>query len=1169
MTTVAPDQTGCPPATPQEENVYEFDLSQPEIIEPVDFADLALDIPGLVRPYIGYDGGINKAVKNLDPIKGLLCRLQPYLNMIANDFVELFFGSDTVPAAFTTVTDIQAGGGLTIPLYVSEAWLSYGEVSPCYFKVTRVGGGTAETAKFRFFVDDYEPAGPHKNQSTGYHEDLDAPIFEQHIVDNGVTPEEAGKGVKVTINRYPNRTGLSPRYDRAKRDTIWLLLNGHVVKHEVTEAQATSLLPITLTIYAGKWNEIGSDDVVVQYFIIDEANNRSVAASPVTIIQSWIGDPNPLLGAPFIAEINDEGQIDIDVLGGEPATLVINVPGNGYLKSDEIHVFAQGYTAEGTLVEKEYFGTINSVFINLHIPVPFDDLQHLIGGSLRIRFIRIRAGVTPNRRSRVNVLEVVGSTTPVALPPATILQAPDGNIPADSTTVTVKINAYTGQQAFDAVLLALTGAYPNGAIYYREIGPRPAGTGNVLFNIANGHDGDIAKLEGGTLDVRYWVTNEEGSRPSQIAKFDVGELVPTMPIVTIDEAPPPDHVFDPTQSHFGATVIVPKNAAFTQGSIVTLYFDGSAAGGSWSKQFPITPIWLGKDLYFDVPRPIVVANLNFSARIYYSLIKPGERTRLSHAVDMRVGSALNLPVPEILEATVVVPEESATLNPLHVLNERSVFTIRVRYNMLNSDTIQPYFRGTSDWGSPAVSPKSGNASIGFVDFEIHNRAIAANLSQHVEVDYTVTRGTSTIPSKTLRLEVQPLPSSSTNVVSVPEAVGGEFDTHKSNTVQILEYPFMQAKQAIWVDLHGENDFELVTGRGVSIPEANAKKIVEPIPLAYQLSLSEGTTLDVKARVSLDGTNFISSAVPLNVPRYNVKRATGVVRTIAVGTNPRNIAFSADGSRAYVTNLGGHTVSVINTETFTVIATIGGFSQPYRLTLHPDGTRLFVGNLGTKTMSVVNLATNTIAQTITGFNRIYGIAFNEDGSKVYASCNYDAFVYVHNAQTGARLNSLKVIYPAGLAFNPEYTRLYAPSQSVMTMINPAGNGSLIGDVPGTSYPVDIAFSPHNFHAPKAYITNPGLNGVPNTVLVFDSTTNTFVKTLTGFDEPRGVAMHPIEERGYISEGSGGKVAILNTATDTIVGNVSGLSRPEGMAVTANGAFLWVCEVNAHRVAVIAL
>jgi YVTN family beta-propeller protein len=43
----------------------------------------------------------------------------------------------------------------------------------------------------------------------------------------------------------------------------------------------------------------------------------------------------------------------------------------------------------------------------------------------------------------------------------------------------------------------------------------------------------------------------------------------------------------------------------------------------------------------------------------------------------------------------------------------------------------------------------------------------------------------------------------------------------------------------------------------------------------------------------------------------------VIATVAVGDNPQDITWAADGRFAYVTNVDGDTVSVISAEDFTV------------------------------------------------------------------------------------------------------------------------------------------------------------------------------------------------------------------------------------------------------------
>jgi len=53
----------------------------------------------------------------------------------------------------------------------------------------------------------------------------------------------------------------------------------------------------------------------------------------------------------------------------------------------------------------------------------------------------------------------------------------------------------------------------------------------------------------------------------------------------------------------------------------------------------------------------------------------------------------------------------------------------------------------------------------------------------------------------------------------------------------------------------------------------------------------------------------------------------VSATISVGNGPVGVAFTPDGSKAYVTNQFDHTVSVIATATNTVVATVDVGNSP--------------------------------------------------------------------------------------------------------------------------------------------------------------------------------------------------------------------------------------------------
>lgn len=1142
----------------------------PEDFKSVPFADLPLYIPGAQQPYIGYDAAINKAAVEVHKELGLLLVLLPYLDITAFDFLELFFKDTEVPVATYSISQDDVDNDRLIPMYVPANRLIDGAANPVFIRVTRLGGGTAETKRLNLLIDKVLPAGINPVAHTLQNENLHLPEFPKNLIDFGVNPGDIVTPVPVKIKYYPVNTSQPASTYRKVRDRIRLSIGGVIVEHKVTEGEAAGTADVVVMVNTGVWTNIGSGSHVCEYEVVDEAGNYSDGWSPAQILDVQLDDGSePLLPIAFIQEA-PENILDHDTLVGD-AHVFIFISGNGYAPGDIVRVIINGRTAAGEPVVTTYDSAplSSSTAFYTTVDVPNADVKALIGGRFQLRYKRIRSGV-PDRNSQSNIVNVIGTDLPIGLPSPYFIEENDQVLNPQELYFNVVFPKYVGQNYYDLVALILLGTYANGTPFYYEY-DNIAGAGDVLFFIPNGPKGAIAKLEGGTLEIYCLVANIHGTRPSESTLYYVGQPAASLAEPLVLEAPKPLYQFDPSVSLGNANVRVLPDEDIKDGDTIKLYAQGNAAGGTpIVPPFPVTAFWEGRTLPFTLPRANVIPNT--AMRIYYTRERENEPTRYSHQVDMKVGSAPKLEVPRILESTQLTPT-TATLNPLDV-QAPPLMTLRVTYTpMRGDDWIKPRFLGAEGLGSPEIEGKPGNSSLGYVDFEVPNTAAAANLGRQAYVRYDMERSGTTYPSASLDLTVQPLPASALEVVSIPEAVGGVVHSHQSHQVQVLKYPFMRAGQKIWIKLKGSTNRTLRNGIPLSPEEFLKKQVNEPIHQSYLLSLTDGSNLTVETSVSLDEKGLESSAVRMNNATYRVKRQSGVIATIAVGTYPRHIAFSHDGSLAYVTNYGSHTVSVINTITRTLVKTITGFSSPYRLTLHPDGTRLFVGNTGIgtgkNTLSIVNLTTHTIVQTIPDLNYIYGIAFNQTGSKVYVSCNFSNLVHIHDATSGNRLSSLKTPYPQGLAFTPDFARLYVVCTSNIIPINPAGNGTVLPTILGLNFARDIAFNLHNYSAPKAYIPNHGSSGTIDQVLVLNHNTNSFSKTMTGFNYPRCVAANPITERVYISETSGNTVAVIDTTKDTVIQRHSGLNKPEGMAVTKDGSYLWVCDTEADRISIIAL
>lgn len=78
----------------------------------------------------------------------------------------------------------------------------------------------------------------------------------------------------------------------------------------------------------------------------------------------------------------------------------------------------------------------------------------------------------------------------------------------------------------------------------------------------------------------------------------------------------------------------------------------------------------------------------------------------------------------------------------------------------------------------------------------------------------------------------------------------------------------------------------------------------------------------------------------------------VTATITLGTGPDAVAVSPDGSRLYTSNPNADSVSVIDTTTNTVTGTVGVGNGPKSVTVSPDGARAYTADAGGDSVSVI-------------------------------------------------------------------------------------------------------------------------------------------------------------------------------------------------------------------------
>lgn len=1135
------------------------------------FEDLPLYLPTLSNPVVGFDGGFNRAALELNP-KGVICILPSYFEQAGNDFIDLKLNGDRVD--FHTVTDEEARLGQQIVLHVASERFNREADNTLQAFVTRFGGGSNQTRLFKIKVDTEAPGGRDPVASTLENENLPKPVFPQNVIDFGVTPENSINPIPVSIGYYPVNTNLPRVNHRKVRDEIRLSLGGVVVTHRVTEFEATGEAPIIINVNTLTWNEVGDGVHVCEYEVKDEVGNHSQGFSPPQVIEVRRNTgAEPLLPAPYIEEsVERPGKndlLDTDDLDGGDATIVVEVNRLGYEPRDVLRLKISGRTAGGQLITNSYDHPIDSTIRPQRIHWPYADIVPLIDGRIQLTYQRLRFNALP-RNSFDRLVDITGTPVEAGLAAPFVLDSVGGNLAADTDPVRVRISALTGYPANGRVLLMLNGTKANGRSYYHEEQAR-VGQGQIEIDLLNGPNGDIAQLDGGSLSMYY---NVNGGPLSRRLDLYVGNLRAILPAPVTPQAGPPDYLFDPDKNPGNLRVTVKHNTAFTLGSTVYLHVEGSAPGGSAPPmEFEIDEYWIGQDLPFSVPRFFVTPNLNGTQKLYYIVVKPGQRDMLSEALMIRVGVALNLPVPEVLESTPITPTLSR-LNPVDVLPPRAeVVTVRIRYSpMLATDDIKVDIIGVPELGTPDIPIKPGIPAPGedYVDFTVANPFVGANMGQSCRVLYKVIRDHKTEPSKELTLDIQALPEKDWKLVSVPqaEANGGVIDVTKAHDVRIDAWPFLrydpENPQSVWIDAEGTANQVLRNGTPLTSEEFAAKRILTPIPASYQRRLDDGSPVDFKTYVSLDGGGR-ATAQPLVPARYRVRKQPAVVDSINVGGGPDRIVINAEGTVAYVANYNSSTVSVIDLTTFSLSDTIIMPANTYTngLALHPDGSRLYVSGYYSGEIQVIDTSDNTISNKITGvYAYAYGgLTFNLDGSRLYYGSYSYAQLHVIDTSNDTLIYSGSAYYPVDFALAPQGTRLYCAGLGAMGIIDTATNTQL-STLAGFRNAWRLAYSPY---AQKIYVTDQSAANVK----IVDTRTNLISKTISSLTGVFGIAFHPTRRLAYVTMSSANSVAIIDIDKEEVIRTLTGFVNPKSIAIAPDGSYALVSNFTANTVFILQL
>jgi serine/threonine protein kinase, bacterial len=268
-----------------------------------------------------------------------------------------------------------------------------------------------------------------------------------------------------------------------------------------------------------------------------------------------------------------------------------------------------------------------------------------------------------------------------------------------------------------------------------------------------------------------------------------------------------------------------------------------------------------------------------------------------------------------------------------------------------------------------------------------------------------------------------------------------------------------------------------------------------------------------------GTVYVTKASDNSVSVINTK-SRAVIATIAVGELPWWLAVDPNTGQVYATNHGEDTVSVIDMNTREVTATIHVGREPAAVALNPKTRTAYVTNHGENTVSVIDMDTRRVTATIGVGAKPRGIAVCPDTDAVYVAHIGTNAVSVIDPDTRKVTATIGVgARPVAVAVDPEACAVFVTNSRDDTVsVIDTGTHTVTATINVGKEPVGVAVDPRTR---SVYVTNLG----DNTVSVIDADTRTVIATVGVGTKPNAVAVDPGTGAAYTANRGDNTVSVI--------------------------------------------
>jgi YVTN family beta-propeller protein len=275
--------------------------------------------------------------------------------------------------------------------------------------------------------------------------------------------------------------------------------------------------------------------------------------------------------------------------------------------------------------------------------------------------------------------------------------------------------------------------------------------------------------------------------------------------------------------------------------------------------------------------------------------------------------------------------------------------------------------------------------------------------------------------------------------------------------------------------------------------------------------------------------------------------------------------AAAAPQAYVGNFKDNTVSVIDTGTGSVIATLPVASGPHGMTQTPDGRTVYVSGENSSEVSVIDTAANRVTRAIDVGKTPHGLAMTPDGRTLLVGVYGEDRIAFVDTTTNAMFASVAVAKPHTIAVRPDgqvaYIASQEPGKFALVVVDLAAR-SVSRTIALDKPPRDPEFSADGR---ALYFTLAGINAVQ----VLDPASDKVVAQIPTGASPHIAALFRNASIGTVVVQGPGELLLFDPATNAVLRSITVGKQPHWMAATADGKQVFVTNEGSNEVTVVDL